>query len=366
MREGKALEDGLAVVTRSAATLRLLSSIASLSDLRDIATRMERAADVLEKGGIITPKKLETMNMDLEKATTRRELDDAFTSWLDRAESQISRMGPGDRREMRAELNEISADIIRDLGDAKGADLVTRAARSEIYRTQLDDGEIRRGKLAKELDAGAAEKTRSHVLKAAESIGISREAIERRLEAPAANAWQEREWVKSDLQAVSKARGLDLDREDQRHQAADLVDHFYASAAKTLNAALDVEHSVDADRLVRTLDAMVQINDKHHKVEFEHEDHAARFADDLRARYGDKVVHQLAAGDDSALALDFADARHRREIARAVVAAADSHESIGLTRREVELARERLHERDTHERGDKVHELRRKDHDLEL
>lgn len=133
-----------------------------------------------------------------------------------------------------------------------------------------------------------------------------------------------------------------------------------------MNAALDVEHSVDADRLVRTLDAMVQINDKHHKVEFEHEDHAARFADDLRARYGDKVVHQLAAGDDSALALDFADARHRREIARAVVAAADSHESIGLTRREVELARERLHERDTHERGDKVHELRRKDHDLEL
>ena len=38
----------------------------------------------------------------------------------------------------------------------------------------------------------------------------------------------------------------------------------------------------------------------------------------------------------------------------------------GLTRREVELARERLHERDTHERGDKVHELLRKDHDLEL
>lgn len=366
MREGKALEDGLAVVTRSAATLRLLSSIASLSDLHDIATRMGRAASVLEKGGIITPKKLETMNMDLEKATTRRELDDAFTSWLDRAESQITRMEPGDRREMRAELNEISADIIRDLGDAKGADLVTRGARSEIYRTQLDDAEIRRGKLAKELDTDAADKMRSHVFEAAESIGISREAIERRLEAPAANAWQEREWVKSDLQAVSMARGLDLDREDQRHQAADLVDRFYASAAKTLNTALDIEHSVDADRLVRTLDAMVQINDKHHKVEFEHEDHAARFADDLRARYGDKVVHQLAAGDDSALALDFADAKHRREIARAVVAAADNHESIGLTRREIELARERLHERNAHESGDKVHELRRKDHDLEL
>ena len=73
------------------------------------------------------------------------------------------------------------------------------------------------------------------------------------------------------------------------------------------------------------------------------------------------MIEQIASGDDRALALDFPEPGQRRDIAKALVAAAESHESIGLSMRQVELAKERLHERDTPE-----HELRRKDHDLEL
>lgn len=357
----KALEDGLAVVGQSAATLRLLASIASLSRLEDVAARMERAAHLLETGGILTPKALEIATMDLEKVENRKDLDRVFTSWLDNAERQIATLEPAERREMRHELAEVTTEIMRDLGDARGAELVMRAPRSELYKTQVLDDEITRGKVTKELTKSAAHEVRSAVFEAAEAIGIGREVMERRLEQPAANAWQEREWVRQDLHAVSQARGLDLDREDQRHAAADLVDRFYATAAKALNNVLEIDHSHEKDRLTRTLESLAEVHRQHGRVEFEHEDHAERFANDLKERYGEKVIEQIAAGNDRALALDFPEAGQRREIARALVAAAETHESIGLTTRQAELAKERLHERETPE-----HELRRKDHDLEL
>ena len=72
-------------------------------------------------------------------------------------------------------------------------------------------------------------------------------------------------------------------------------------------------------------------------------------------------MERVAAGDDRALALDFPEAGQRREIAKALVATAETHESMGLTTRQAELAKERLHERET-----PAHELRRKDQDLEL
>nr|WP_255434937.1 relaxase/mobilization nuclease domain-containing protein [Paracoccus sp. MC1862] len=360
-RFGKALEDGLAVVSRSADTLRLLASIASLSRLKDVAVRMERAAHILEAGGILTSKSLEIATMDLEKVENRKDLDRAFTSWLDNAERQIATLDPADRREMRHELAEVTTEIMRGLGDARGAELVERAPRSELYRTQVLDDEIRRGKLSVDLTEDAALEVKAAVFEAAEAIGIDRDTMERRLEHPAANAWQEREWVKQDLHAVSEARGLDLDREDQRHAAADLVDRFYATAAKALNTALEIDHSRENDRLTRTLESLAEVHREHGRVEFEHEDHAERFANDLKERYGEKVIEQIAAGDDRALALDFPEPGQRREISKALIAAAESHESIGLTTRQAQLARERLHERETPE-----HELRRKDHDLEL
>lgn len=360
-RHGKALEDGLAVVSRSAAMLRLLASLASLSRLEDVAIRMERAAHILETGGILTPKALEIATMDLDTAQTRQDLDRMFTSWLDNAERQISAMAPEDRREMRHELAEVTTEIMRDLGDARGAELVQRAPRSELYKTQVLDGEIRRGTLSADLAEDAAREVKSAVFEAAEAIGIDREAMERRLEHPAANAWQEREWVKQDLLAVSKARNLDLDHEGERHEAADLVDRFYATAAKALNTALEIDHGHENDRLTRTLESLAAVHRQNGRVEFEHEDHAQRFATDLKERYGENVMERVAAGDDRALALDFPEAGQRREIAKALVATAETHESMGLTTRQAELAKERLHERET-----PAHELRRKDQDLEL
>lgn len=361
MREGKALEDGLAVVSASAATLLALASIAGLVSLDDIATRMERAAGILEAGGIITPRKLEIMNMDLDTVKTRKDLDHAFTGWLEDTERQISRLSPQDRAEMRRDLVEVTTEIMRDLGDARGAELIRLEPRSELYSTQLLAESVTRRDTMKTLSDSAAQELRGAVIESAAAIGIDRDLMVSRLEGPAANAWQEREWVRQDLAAVSQARGLDLERQEDCVTAADLVDHFYATAANTLNKALQIEQVHGNDRLTRTLDAMAAVHHQHGRVSFEHEDDAARFTDDLKVRYGENVVTRIASGDDQALALDFPDADRRREIALAIVAAADSHESLGLSRRQAELAHERLQERD-----DSEHVLRRKDHDLEL
>ena len=208
------------MIEQSAATLRMLASIASLSRLKGVALRMERAAGILETGGILTPKALETGAMDLETDGSRQELEGVFTGWLERAERRIARLEPAEQREMRHELAEITTGILRDLGDARGAELVLRAPRSELYRTQVLDEEIRRGKVTRELTERAAQEVRSAVLNAAGAIGIDRGTMAGRLEQPASNAWQEREWVRQDLQAVSQARGLDLDHEAERHAAA--------------------------------------------------------------------------------------------------------------------------------------------------
>ncbi|WP_306753136.1 relaxase/mobilization nuclease domain-containing protein [Paracoccus actinidiae] len=217
--QGPALEEGLAVVTRSAATLQMLAGIASLARLKDVKLRMERAAAILDAGGILSAKTLEGEMMDLQTTDvphTRQSLDQVFASWLERVEGEIATLGPKDRRELRTELAEVTTAILRDLGDARGAELVMKPPRSELYQTLLGEDSIARGTVTKSLSRSAAHEVRIAVLEAAEAIGIDRPAMERRLEHPAANAWQEREWVKADLNAVSKARGLELNVENQR------------------------------------------------------------------------------------------------------------------------------------------------------
>lgn len=371
--QGRALEEGLAVVSRSAATLRTLGGIASLARLKEVKLRMERAAAILETGGILSAKTLEGEMMDVQNTDTprtRQDLDRVFSGWLERVEGEISTLGPKDRRRMRHELAEVTTAILHDLGDARGADLVMRRPRSELYRTELDEDAIRRGTVTKALSRSAVQEVRSAVFEAAEAIGIDRSAMERRLEHPAANAWQEREWVKADLKAVSAARGLDLENASQRERAADLLDRFHARATTILDGALGMAiertaHQQDDDRLVRTLETLSRVHRQHRRVEFEGEDHAERFARDLKERYGERVMEQIASGDDRALASDFPEAGSRREIARALVAAAESHESIGLSRRQAELARERLLARE-HQHDRPQHELRRKNFDLDL
>lgn len=360
-RQGRALDDALAMIDRNASTLRVLASFASLASLPEIAAKMEHAAEILSNHGIITPPPSKESNMELDTIRTRRDLDTAFGKWLGETEAKIATLDKADQREMRAEFSKVTSEILSELGDEQGAKLVRVRPRSELYQTQLTDQEVSRNEISRLIAKEASAELRDTIGKAAEAVGIPRDSIEKRLETRAANAWEEREWVKADIRAVAKANDIDLDRAEGRTKAAALVDRFYATAAKSLNIALESEKHLTNERLVRTLGSMAAVLEHKGKVEFENDDHAGRMAEDLKARYGQNVIERIAAGDDRAFATDFPDAAKRRSVARAVVAAAQSHESIGLSLREAERAKEHLAERQELEISH-----HRRDQDLDL
>lgn len=122
-----------------------------------------------------------------------------------------------------------------------------------------------------------------------------------------------------------------------------------------------IEHQQEPDQLGAMLERMVQVDRQHGKVIFETEADAARFVADLKARYGDKVVHRIAAGETQVLAAGFPEVGERREIAQAIITAANSHESFGLGPVEAALARRYLQKQHEPE-----HARREPEHDLEL
>lgn len=159
-----------------------------------------------------------------------------------------------------------------------------------------------------------------------------------RLEAGAANAWEERDWVRSDLLALSGRRRADLRNPDQSRKIVDDLEGFYEAAAKLIEHARAHEVVPENDRLLRALGSMGRIMQVDGKVEFRGDAHAERFADELRQRYGKGVVAELACGRTDALSGDFEDADQRKWIARAVVSAAKSHVAFGLTLRDAQKA----------------------------
>ena len=95
-------------------------------------------------------------------------------------------------------------------------------------------------------------------------------------------------------------------------------------------------------RLRRTLTAMTEVETKHGRVRFDNDEVARTLSEDLKRRYGETVVSDLAKGKTDALAADFADPGMRQKIARAVVAAAVEHETIGLSLNEARAAQDRM------------------------
>ena len=120
------------------------------------------------------------------------------------------------------------------------------------------------------------------------------------------------------------------------------MQEFYDSAAKAIDHAVAHEAVPENDRLVRTLRSMGRIMQTEGKVEFRGDAHAERFADELRRRYGEGIVANLAAGRTDVLARDVEDEAERRWIARAVVSAAKSHVALGLTLRQATVAERHL------------------------
>ena len=327
-REGKALEDALATMARTADAMRSLSHVAALTGLSEIGEKIAKAEEALRRGGLLQPFPGDTATAE------RADLDRHFSGWMAEAEAKIRKMPVAERREMRDELYGYAIDIAKGLGDARGAQLLQMLPQTKIYATGLEGDRLTQGREAVELQPGAADRLKTDIVGKAVALGLSGDRMTERLETGAANAWEERDWVRSDLLALSGRRRADLRNPDQSRKVVDDLEGFYETAAKLIEHTRAHEVAPDNDRLLRALGSMGRIMQADGKVEFRGDAHAERFADELRQRYGKGVVAELASGRTEALAGDFEDADQRKWIARAVVSAAKAHVAFGLTLRE--------------------------------
>ncbi|OJY36643.1 MAG: hypothetical protein BGP11_17030 [Rhodobacterales bacterium 65-51] len=341
-RVGRALEDALATMARTADILRSLSHVAALTGLREIGEKIAAAEEALRRGGVLHPFPAGAATLE------RADLDRHFNGWMTETEANIRKAPMAERKDLRDELYGYAVDIARGLGDARGAQLLQMMPQSAIYGVALDGDVLTRSRAEMTLRPGATERLRVEIVAGATAIGLSGERIASRLQTGAANAWEERDWVRSDLLLLAGRRRLDLRDSDQGKRAADELQGFYDRVATTIDHTVAHEAVPANDRLVRTLRSMGRIMQTEGKVEFRGDAHAERFAAELRERYGEGVVAQLAAGRADALARDIEDEGERHWIARAVVSAAKSHVAFGLTLREVAKAERQLAGRPEH------------------
>jgi type IV secretion system T-DNA border endonuclease VirD2 len=338
-REGKALEDALATMARTVDAMRSLQHVAALTGLPEIGEKIAKAEETLRRGGVLQPFPGDVATAD------RADLDWHFSGWMAEAEGKIWTMPVAERKDMRDELYGYAIDIAKGLGDARGAQLLQMLPQTKLYATSLEGDRLTQGREAVDKQPGAADRLKTDIVVKAVGLGLSGDRMVERLETGAANAWEERDWIRSDLLALSGRRRADLRNPDQSRKVVDDLEGFYETAAKLIDHARAHEVALDNDRLLRALGSMGRIMQTDGKVEFRGDAHAERFADELSQRYGKGVVAELASGRTNALAGNFEDADQRMWIARAVVSAAKSHVAFGLTLREAQRAERDLDRR---------------------
>ncbi|RID90317.1 hypothetical protein D2N39_18290 [Gemmobacter lutimaris] len=335
-REGRALEDALATLARAADTMRSLHHVAALTGLPEIGEKIAEAEEVLRRGGVLHPFPAEAATLE------RADLDLHFSGWMTETEARIRKAPMAERKDLRDELYGYAVDIARGLGDTRGAQLLQMMPQSAVYGMALDGDVLMRGRVETTLQPGAAERLRAEIVASASAIGLSGDRIASRLETGAANAWEERDWVRSDLLVLAGRRRLDLRNPEQGRRIAGDLQAFYDKSAQLIDHAATHEVVQKNDRLVCTLRSMGRIMQAEGKVEFRNDTHAERFAAELRARYGAGIVTDLTAGRTDALAQDVGDEADRHWIARAVVSAARSHVAFGLMLKEATVAERQL------------------------
>ncbi|AWX93632.1 hypothetical protein DPM13_12555 [Paracoccus mutanolyticus] len=299
--QGQALHEAMTQIAANIVTLRLFSSMARQVRDSALAAKIAHAAEVLSRGGIVEP--LQEEPMEAQAIQTRGDLAAYYDRWLDNAERGIDRLPEAERADLRRALYEAAASVSRELGDDRGAALMQEPAREPVHGTQIG---------ARPLPAGLRNRwppsCRGAALRHRRGSGADRPrpaAVTERMTQRAANAWQERDWTRK-----ASSRWLD--------QRLDLV----SDTGRRRPPFGGFHHGVDGSLERRNiglcpgLGAMPRACARTATVAFQNDDHAARFARDLKERYGDDLMARLARGDDRALALDIADPADHRHRAR--------------------------------------------------
>ncbi|SOC20380.1 hypothetical protein [Rhodobacter maris] len=145
----------------------------------------------------------------------------------------------------------------------------------------------------------------------------------------------------SDVREIAARHKRDLGQEEGRARASDITDQIIERAARGIETACSDAASREYP-LLSTLQKMAEFQTQQEPVSFRTEEQAGAFGADLRARYGEKVLEDIAQGRTEALAKDFAEPSAREAAAKAILFAAKEHPALGVTVQEAERAERRL------------------------
>lgn len=265
-----------------------------------------------------------------------------ISTWVSQSSAKIDRLPQDLQEDLRSEMFEIAEEAAEVFGAERLRNALASGTETTLYSSSLRGDLLKVGAKEVDLHPATAEGLTAEIQAAADEVGIDRAKVEQRLSVGAANAYQEENWVKSDIADAAKRHGFDLDSTKGRSSAAELVDRFYERAAELIQSARSIEVSRGPDPLVEALGKLASVHAQQGSVSFRNEDQARDFAEEMKERYGASVLKDIAAGRTQALAKDVPDPAARAAMAAAVVSAAKEHPSLGLSAHEAETAERRM------------------------
>ena len=206
--QGQAVRDALAQIRQNIDSLQIFASMARQGHDGELASRIEDVAQTLMRGGIIQSTEDFMQAQDVQ---TRGNLASYYDSWLSRVEDGIRKLPATEQDEMRRDFYSAAAHVARTLGDDRGAALMRRPAQETLHRSQISDTAISRDGVSRDIGRDGMAEIRDRITEAARSAGLGPTQVQERMSQSAANAWQERDWIRQDIQAVAQSRELDLD-----------------------------------------------------------------------------------------------------------------------------------------------------------
>ena len=274
----------------------------------------------LNDGGVIERKAVELINT-LESDDVKS--DKAYMSWALKMTDNLNFYSGEDLDKNLKTWNPIFKKVANTLGDYRGAVMVDEQPSTAIY---LGNKETNKSTF----NEGFMDRIRGVIRHQANDAGLNGAIVAARYSKGAFSAYQERLWILGDIASVAQHRGLDMEDDDQLKEAAVIVDGIYIEVAESIAEIKAVQETVDLPRLKRTFDDLVQVYEKNRVVHFGSSDHAEVFVEDLKARYGDNVIEEIAKGNTEPLSIDLPEIEDQLKTARAIVALAETHEELGI------------------------------------
>lgn len=281
--------------------------------------------------------------MDHQDIRTPEELKTYTGQFLERSAVLIATKPEAEREGLQREAVSLARAALLAIGDERSAELLSRPPETAIYsqKTEANAHTVSTAAQNGVLQGSENADLRGAVKAAALEAGIDSAKMASRLETGAANALQERDWVKSDIADVAAHHKLDMGHADERGKAAKLVDAFYEKAAAMITRDATLARAPEKE-LPATLQTMAAWRENQSDLRFENDGQAANFAADLKKQYGANIIKDLAEGRDEALANDFPDERKRLSVARAVMELARQHTTLELSEQEATAGRRLL------------------------